>query len=326
MKVIYLFCLFMSCMVLRGHDISSVSFDVSIGAKNPYMDKFYNKLLYKLDKPRSSWFRNLCPCDCKDALGLLESLYNQCIQNQHCGKEKLRIPKIIHQIWVGPNHFPEKYRAWQKTWQSLPGWTYKLWTDEDVKDFPMINKDVYYQEKNYGARADILRIEILNREGGVYIDTDYECIQPEVFDELNSKYDFYCGITPLDCFGLMLNNAIIGSIPGHPILKAIITNLPILHDEIRETNLHSTEAIIRKGPGLFSRMFFKNAHLGTKDIALPPTFLYPLGVYQINNEGWQEEFPPESFFEEVKRRVIRPETIALHWWDGSWTLKESNEG
>ena len=81
---------------------------------------------------------------------------------------------------------------------------------------------MYYSEKNIGARADILRMEILYREGGLYIDTDFECLQPEIFDIFNRCYDFYSGITPLDGQAYLIANGLIASIPGHPILRAYI--------------------------------------------------------------------------------------------------------
>ena len=58
-----------------------------------------------------------------------------------------RIPRVFHQIWVGPRPLPEKYKRWQKTWQSIPGWTYKLWTDVDVVQFPLINQKAYYERE-----------------------------------------------------------------------------------------------------------------------------------------------------------------------------------
>ncbi len=42
-------------------------------------------------------------------------------------------------------------------------------------------------------------------------------------------------------------------------------------------------AIITKGLGLLTRAFLKNANRGYRDIALPPTFFYPLGVYQAQD-------------------------------------------
>ena len=56
-------------------------------------------------------------------------------------------------------------------------WTLKLWTDENIKDLNFDNRDIFDKADNYGMKSDILRYEILYREGGIYIDIDYECLQ-----------------------------------------------------------------------------------------------------------------------------------------------------
>lgn len=320
--------LLMVCLIPYFRNISanqSVEFNASLGSHDHYMQEYYEALQQKLDNPDSEWFRHLKPHKGRTAIKIFQTLYDNYVTSIKYPGCHTRIPKTIHQIWVGPNPFPEKYKAWQKTWQSIPGWTYKLWTDEDVESFQLINKEIYYKEKNYGARADILRLEILYRMGGLYVDTDYECIQPEIFDILHCGYDFYCGISPLDCSGLLLNNAIIASIPGHPILEAAIKEIQPLYEKLQDTNMWWGEAVVLKGPGLLTKMFIEHANKGYVDIAFPPTFFYPLGVYQINNQNWTTNFSRERFLDEVKKEIIKPETIAIHWWDGSWTLPEANE-
>ena len=47
----------------------------------------------------------------------------------------------------------------------------------DVKSIILKNKKAYSLAKNWGMKSDILRYEILQKFGGVYIDTDYECLQ-----------------------------------------------------------------------------------------------------------------------------------------------------
>ncbi len=306
---------------LLAYDASDVSFEDSLGSNDHYFQSYFNELKKRLDHPTDKWFSFLGPYAGKDSLQLFKELYTSYPSDDHCRKDRPCIPKIIHQIWIGPRPFPERYKAWQKTWQSLEGWTYKLWTDEDLKSFRLINQRLFDEEKNYGARADILRIEILNRFGGLYVDTDFECLNLEAFDILNSCYDFYCGIIPIDCKALLLNNAIIASVPGHPILEGIIDNLQSIYDEVEQGK--TGQVIIRKGPGLLSRMFVKYANKGYRDIALPPSFVYPLGVYQIKKLNWSKELKNERFFDDIKAKVIKPETIAIHWWDGSWIAPEA---
>jgi mannosyltransferase OCH1-like enzyme len=79
------------------------------------------------------------------------------------------IPKVIHSIWLGSS-LPEMYNTLISTWKALhPLWTVKIWKDEDTDLIHLQNEKAYYSAKNYGEKSDILRYEILNLYGGVYI-------------------------------------------------------------------------------------------------------------------------------------------------------------
>lgn len=55
-------------------------------------------------------------------------------------------------------------------------------------------------------RSDILRIEILRQQGGVYIDIDYEFVRS--IDLLCLRSRFFCSFSNVPAFEV--NNAIIG--------------------------------------------------------------------------------------------------------------------
>ena len=291
-------------------DIFSVDFETSMGKYDDYLNIYYHRSLTNVP----DWWRRVIPNHSPGAI------YNFFLKSYLLNTPKMspenchyRVPKIFHQIWVGPKPFPEKYKKWQETWKTIPGWTYKLWTDKEVESLTLVNNQLYNEEKNMGARADILRMEILYQQGGVYIDTDFECIKPEFFDILNCNYDFYTGITPLDGEVLILNNGLIGSIPGHPILKAYIENLK----DIKKTS-HSFD-IVARGPGLFTNMALIHGCKKNKDIFFPPTFFYPLAIYPLkNNQHFAKLATSSRGLEEIKKYVLKPESIAIHWWEGSW--------
>ncbi len=105
------------------------------------MKKFYTKLQKKMLNLHVNGSDIINKHDGCSALALYKSLFEE--HGKTLAKDtgdKLKIPKMIHQIWIGPHPLPEKYRAWQSTWQSLAGSTYKSWTDKEVKDFPLVNK------------------------------------------------------------------------------------------------------------------------------------------------------------------------------------------
>lgn len=66
-------------------------------------------------------------------LAPLRALYEQNIKRLLTPNKQCRIPKKIHQIWLG-SPLPEKFARLAATWkQHHPDWEYmQLWTDQDI--------------------------------------------------------------------------------------------------------------------------------------------------------------------------------------------------
>jgi mannosyltransferase OCH1-like enzyme len=120
------------------------------------------------------------------------------------------IPHVFHQIWLGDAPFP--YAVERETWHRFhPGWQYRLWTERDLpRDLEL--KEAANLLRQPAERADILRLELLHRHGGVYLDADFECLRP--IDPLLDGVECFLGL--LDSG--RVSNAVIGAVPGHPLL------------------------------------------------------------------------------------------------------------
>ena len=233
-------------------------------------------------------------------LNFFKSLYERHnflkIKPQH----ESRIPKIIHQIWIG-DAVPQKFKQFQESWLKLhPDWEYRLWTSHDLPLFAWHNADLLSKSRNPGEISDIMRYEILYTYGGVYIDFDFECLQ--ALDELNRLYDFYIGIQPLDCELVQLGIGLIGSVAGHPILKAAIENLHAAwHEAANQGN-----APAKTGPLYFTKIFLNTAgNAEYCDVALPAHYFYPLACTQ-------EELLYDMWIEQG--------AFGVHHWAKSWLL------
>lgn len=89
---------------------------------------------------------------------------------------RLTIPPIIHQIWLGdmPPDIKNMMETFSKDYvQKNPGWRYILWDEKRLKNLNMINEDIFDKEKKCDSKSDIARLEILNRFGGWYLDSDF---------------------------------------------------------------------------------------------------------------------------------------------------------
>jgi inositol phosphorylceramide mannosyltransferase catalytic subunit len=187
----------------------------------------------------------------------------------------LRIPKIIHQIWIG-DAVPDEFLAFQLSWQRVhPDWEYHLWTQHDIPTMPLQNRTLIEQAKNPAEKADLFRYEILYQYGGVYVDMDFECLQP--LDPLNYLYDFYVGLQPLDSGLVQLGIGLIGATPGHPILRRALAGL---NENYKSVDCKAG-VTVKSGPVYLTKIFMQMASAdGMRDIALPAHYFYPLGCMQ----------------------------------------------
>ncbi len=233
----------------------------------------------------------------------IKELYDEYVIKNPKYSKIPRIPKIIHQIWLG-SPFPEKYKELQATWKKHhPDWEYILWTDEDVDKFCLENKEIYDNTLNLGARSDIARYEILYRMGGLYVDTDFECLRS--FDWLHHCLDFYTGVAYDK--DVVLFNGLIASAPGHPILRKCIDDMrPRL-----KKNEGGVDVMDRTGPYFFSRCFL---HVIDKyngpTVVFPLTYFYPWPNFARKNGSYKEIL-----------KWVRPESHGIHHWHVSWLKK-----
>ena len=243
-------------------------------------------------------------------LKALKDLYDK---NHFSNKSANRapvIPKIVHQIWIGPHAPPAIFELSQRSIKQLhPGWEYRLWTDADVASLELYNKKVYDLSNNYGKKADILRYEILKKYGGVYIDVDVVCLKP--LDQL-LHYDLWVGIAPLECHAL-INTALIGAVPGNPIIEDCIMTLE--EDWYAfNTMPFPGNVLYGAGPCHFSKSFMKFVSDETMHtIAFPASYFYPLDL--LHRSLAQEASPVISA---KVRSYIKDESFAVHYWKGSW--------
>jgi len=134
--------------------------------------------------------------------------------------------KIIHQIWVGPHPLPENESAWSKAIRnSHPDYEYYFWNDSNLPELPeglQAMVDVFTEYKEWIRIADMLRYYVVWKYGGVYIDADYELINP--IEDL--KLENYKGFVPLHYApGETICNSIFGFEKNHPIITDRVDEL-----------------------------------------------------------------------------------------------------
>ena len=214
------------------------------------------------------------------------------------------IPKIIHQIWIGKS-IPKEYEKWIDSWKKVhKDWDYRLWNEKSILAFGLVNERAFRRSRSFGVKSDIARYEILHRLGGIYADTDFECLQS--LESLNTKCLFYAGTI----FGdwPVINNGLMGAAPGHPLMNKAIEGLsnPVYTKD-------GMKVLDRSGPGYLSHVFFENLKILTKyDIIFPSSYFYPIPNFVER----------DILYGEKKRGYIKDWSFAIHYWEASW-LKPS---
>ena len=78
--------------------------------------------------------------------------------------------------------------SWHKF---MPDWEYKLWNEENFNANSIPYTKEAYEAGKYAFVSDYVRLFALEKEGGIYIDVDFEVYKP--FDDL-LNYDAFAGI------------------------------------------------------------------------------------------------------------------------------------
>lgn len=130
------------------------------------------------------------------------------------------IPKTIHYIWFGKNPKSDLVLKCISSWKKyLPDYEIVEWNEDNYD----VNKNKYISEayscKKWAFVSDYVRFDILNRFGGIYLDTDVEMLKSLPDEFLNNT-----AFTGMESTGDIAPGLIWGSVAGHPFLQRILEN------------------------------------------------------------------------------------------------------
>jgi mannosyltransferase OCH1-like enzyme len=147
--------------------------------------------------------------------------------------DRLAVPRVIHQVWIGPRPVPPTCAAWAD-YAARHGYAYRLWRERDLESLAGECRAIFGQmcaQGDFPGAADVARYAILAREGGIYLDCDWYPARGDVaFHDLLPMV----GLTAMDepvprvtaAGGMLLANSFIAAPPGHPVFPRILTALP----------------------------------------------------------------------------------------------------
>jgi hypothetical protein len=206
------------------------------------------------------------------------------------------IPRVLHHVWPGDDPFRPELARFRSGWVTHhPDWTFRFWrTDLGGEVSASVREVLADPRYSVVVKSDVARYEILRIHGGVYVDTDMECLRP--FDDL-------LGVA---CFvgfesDALLCPSVIGCQPGHPFLEACA------REAAARVRTAGPERANREPNVISGPVMLTELARGRSDVVLhPPSCFYPIGWWETH-----------------RLHEVTASAYAKHWWYGKsergWT-------
>lgn len=144
----------------------------------------YKEIYEQLDKIKNNWIYISIDEVAEEQFMLSD--YQEVIKES----DKILIPKKIHYAWLG-KEMPYNLRKNIEYWKQLcPEYEFYEWNEKNYD----VSQNQYmkqaYEKKMWGFVTDYMRLDVIYKYGGIYLDTDIEMIRKP--DELLYQSCFGC--------------------------------------------------------------------------------------------------------------------------------------
>ncbi|HAT4134360.1 glycosyl transferase [Clostridium perfringens] len=210
------------------------------------------------------------------------------------------IPKIIHYCWFGKKDKPTIVKKCIDSWHIyLPDYKIIEWNEENF-DF---NNNKYakeaYKEGKFAFVSDVVRIEVLYKYGGIYMDTDVEVFKS--FNDLLDSDNCIIGFEEKN----YIATSFIATIPKHQLIGEFLSVYRNISFYDENGNINETTNVKKLTEILISKGLKRD---GKFQILENNITIYP-----------QEYFSPYDYINFVLN--ITNNTYCIHHFYVSWMNK-----
>jgi mannosyltransferase OCH1-like enzyme len=152
------------------------------------------------------------------------------------------IPKVIHYCWFGSGELTPLLKKCISSWKEYcPDYEIIEWNESNFD----VNSNCWtreaYEQKKYAFVSDYVRLEVLYKHGGIYLDTDIE---------LTKKIDKFLMHEAFSGFenDKYVQTGIIGSVSGHIVIKKFLeyyNNLHFVNEDGSKKDLPNVRIVTR---------------------------------------------------------------------------------
>jgi mannosyltransferase OCH1-like enzyme len=206
----------------------------------------------------------------------------------------MSIPKTIHYCWFGYGKKDTLILRCIESWKKYcKDWEIKEWTEDtyDLSSAPKYVQDALTAKK-WAFVSDYVRLDVIEKMGGIYLDTDMEIVR-DISPLLS--HSAFMGFED----NKYINNAMMGAVAHHPFVQKAMEWYK--HDHPRTPT-----------PIIMTELFKKIIHplpLEEKDQDIDGVHIYPhIAFYPYSKET----------IKNFSYKDISLETYSVHWWNYSW--------
>lgn len=204
------------------------------------------------------------------------------------------IPKIIHYVWSGAD-YPDYLKHNIETWKKYaPDFEIVQWNENNWNPNYNTFSKYFYDMNKWGFVSDVVRLDVLERFGGIYLDADVELTQP-IYQFL--EYDLVMGMH----FTNALGTAFIASVPHQEDIRELLD----YYNSISLSNLNNSNLDVVNN-GIFTRYFLEK-HSDFQLINKPQLLTGNIAI-----------FSKQTF---VLKHILKSKNFAIHQVTGSWQTR-----
>lgn len=283
-------------VLLDGREIPIISFSEFLRQKDENVLMLITSMYYKA---------MIEQMDAESALDNMECYVEVFLESEQenvifRGKDEICIPPKIHYCWFGGSELPEEYKKCIESWKKYcPDYEIIEWNESNYDYQKILYIKQAYEQRKWAFVSDYVRLDVVYKYGGIYLDTDVEVVRN--LDELR-RSSMFCGFEQ----GNDVNTGLgFGAIQGFEHLKKM---RDIYHDMAfvdEQGKMNLTACTKYQTDYLASIGLKRNGKQQEMDhiMVYPKTVLAPLDFYGVHN-------------------YLSESTFTIHHYAASWFEKE----
>lgn len=205
------------------------------------------------------------------------------------------IPKKIHYCWYGGNELPELAKFCIESWKKYcPDYEIIRWDESntDLQENDYIREA--FEAKKWAFITDYVRLNVLYKYGGIYMDTDVELLR-NLDDYLN--YEAFSGFEN----STQIPTGIMSAEKGHPFFRELLSYYDNRHFLLADGSFDVTTNVLT-----ITEIALKNGFVPNNTIQqVCGMFFFP-----------RDYFCPKDH--STGKVNLTENSVCIHHFDGSW--------